>query len=58
MPHTLGSKGHAPRGETLFHRQDEIAHDWIDFALPTLAVEDAVVADIGLQVMTFEMRTQ
>ncbi len=42
----------------LFHRQDEVADHGIDLVLPALAVEGAVVADIGLQVMALQMRAQ
>jgi hypothetical protein len=40
----------------LFHRQNHIAHNGIDFLLPALAVEDAVMADIGLEMMALQMR--
>ena len=42
--------------EDLFHRQDEILDDGINLALPPLAVERAVMTDVGLQMMAFEMR--
>jgi hypothetical protein len=35
----------------LFHREYQVAHERVDFVVPALAIEDVVVADIGLQMM-------
>lgn len=43
------------RVRSLLHREDHVTHDRIDLLLPPLAVEHAVVADIGLQMMAFEV---
>lgn len=42
--------------QLLFHRQDEVADHGINLFFPTLAAKCAVMPDVGLQMVTLQMR--